>query len=129
MHISSAAISCILRLSHDMSERPGRKGQVSPWSPTGVHQPWNSKLDHSAVVLHGREASEFENRAPARDLPLVQARAPVQQHHDSIHNPQRPPGGATSHSRSWSNSLTEMFFRSASLWGVGLERGCWFLFS
>lgn len=88
MHISSAAISCILRLSHDMSERPGRKGQVSPWSPTGFHQPWNSKPDHSAVVLQGglREASEFDNRAPARDLLLrKQAIAPVQQHHDSKH--------------------------------------------
>lgn len=73
MHINGRAISCILILSRqscDMSERPKRKGQVSPgplpfppilhWSCWLVAQgssyhPWHWNPDHSAVELHRRE--------------------------------------------------------------------------
>lgn len=84
MHISSAAISCILRLSHDMSERPERKGQVPPGGeglPTleprsPITQPWcraggrpqNSKTGLKREVSPLKETSNSSCTTASRQL-------------------------------------------------------------
>lgn len=130
MHISSAAISCILRPSHDMSERPERKGQVLHWSPTGGHQSWNPKPAHSAMVLHRREASESESKFLSKRFTLWKTsdNSCTTASWQCVYHPRPPCGLAKSHSRNWSNSLTEKLSWSGSVWDWGLREATGFYF-